>query len=121
MAECCIQYNQKPDQAVEVMKELEPENPWEEDTKVATGEGRLRLRSLSVQGFASGEKQDRLHQGLHISSDSKEKWDNDQRVHHLLLELEISVLVKLAYVSLGDNDPFNAVYHAFEALSSPHY
>lgn len=119
LAECCIQYNQKPDQATEVMKELEPENPAEEEAKVP----------LDKVDYASSRLY--LCKALHlvrskidyikgsISSDSKEKWDNDQQVHQVLLELEISVLVKLAYVSLGDNDPFNAVYHSFEALSSP--
>ena len=118
LAECCIQYNQKPDQAVEVMKELEPENPVEEEAKV----------SLDKVDYASARLY--LCKALHlvrskidyikgsISSDSKETWDNDQQVHQLLLELEISVLVKLALL-VGDNDPFNAVYHSFEALSSP--
>jgi tetratricopeptide (TPR) repeat protein len=120
LAECCIQYNDQPDQATTLMQELEPGNPLPDESKP----------SLDKVDYASARLY--LCKALHLirskidyikgsisSNDSKEKWDNDQQVHQLLLELEISVLVKLAFVSLGDNDPFNAVYHSFEALSSP--
>ena len=119
LAECCIQYNQKPDPALELMRELEPENPAEEEAKmpidkVDYASARIYLCKAL---YLIRSKIDYIKGS--ISNDSKEKWDNDQQVHQLLLELEISVLVKLAFASLGDNDPFNAVYHAFEALSSP--
>jgi hypothetical protein len=119
LAECCIQYKQKPDPALELMRELEPENPAEEEAKVAVDKvdyASARIY-LCKALYLIRSKIDYIKGS--ISNDSKEKWDNDQQVHQLLLELEISVLVKLAFVSLGDSDPFNAVYHAFEALSSP--